>query len=242
MLSSVKLKFWFILIVLLLSVNCSSTLKGMKSEEYDLLHDSAFKAYEHFIKGDFYSHIGEIDSAVEQYRLALSLEPDIDEIKLALARALFKLGKWEEALDQGLKIDPKDEEVWNFLGNCYSVLARIDDAIFSYENAVKVDSTNIDALRNLTFLYQKNGEMDKAITTWKMISDIHSFDAGIKIRLATMLMQNQRYDEAIQEYNKLIKLDPKNLQAWTGLGTAYLAKKEFDKIRNNLNNNGGNKY
>ncbi len=224
-----KFKLFPFVLLLSLYFNCSATLKNLPSEQQTTEQDSTFRAYEHFVRGDWLDQAGAVDSALQEYQSALSLRPDIPEIRLALAKALFGLRKWDEALDQGLKIEPKSSQAWNFLGDCYSVLRRTDDAIFSYQKAVSLDSTDVHAYSNLTFLYHQQGEVSQAISAWTRISEIYSFNTGIRRRLASMLLENGRYDEAIDEYNKIIQLDSRDIQAWIGLGTAYQAKKEFGK-------------
>ena len=66
-------------------------------------------ANEHFHLGHAYREAGALDLAVEQYRRALELRPQFNDVRLALSRALIEFGRPDEAgtvLDEVLRVRP----------------------------------------------------------------------------------------------------------------------------------------
>lgn len=70
------------------------------------------------------------------------------------ANDLYKVGKYEEAIELYEKIENEDvvsSELYYNLGNCYYKLNNIAATIYNYEKALLIDPLNEDAANNLIF-------------------------------------------------------------------------------------------
>ncbi len=80
-----------------------------------------------------------------------------DEAKYNEADSLYKMKKYKEALDVYNQIKDKKlaEKVEYNKGNCYAKMGKIDEAINSYKNALKLNPNDKDAKYNLELLEKK---------------------------------------------------------------------------------------
>lgn len=72
----------------------------------------------------------------------------------ASANALYKNGKYQEAIKLYNKIEAEDKvssELYYNLGNCYYKLNKVAPTIYNYEKALKLNPNNEDAQNNLIF-------------------------------------------------------------------------------------------
>jgi len=65
-------------------------------------------------------------------------------------------------LNNSIHLDPKHIEAYNNLGIAYGMLKQYDNAIETFQSALKASPNNIEVLRNLALTYQFMGQMDKA--------------------------------------------------------------------------------
>lgn len=70
------------------------------------------------------------------------------------ANDMYKVGKYEEAIDVYRKIEAQNvisSELYYNLGNCYYKLNNVGETIYNYEKALLIDPLNEDAANNLIF-------------------------------------------------------------------------------------------
>ncbi len=75
--------------------------------------------------------IGDLESAVEKYRRCIELDPDFFDGWHALAMALMKTGRIQEAIGAGLKattLQPNDLLAWTALSQMYVQDGQIAEA------------------------------------------------------------------------------------------------------------------
>lgn len=71
------------------------------------------------------------------------------------------------ALQDDLKTDPTNADLWLHLGFAYRKTDKIDDAQKAFEKAVSLDANNRDGLYMLGLIYEKKHDTQKALETWK---------------------------------------------------------------------------
>jgi len=95
---------------------------------------------------------GDYQKSVEFYKKVNS-----DEAKFNEADSLYKMKKYKEALNiyNEIKDNKLKEKVEYNKGNCYAKMNKIDEAIKSYKNALKLNPNDKDAKYNLELLEKK---------------------------------------------------------------------------------------
>jgi tetratricopeptide (TPR) repeat protein len=114
--------------------------------------------------------------ALDDFRRAVELRPDLVEARLNLARYMLEAGNATEAagvLEQGLRYDPANHWLHLALGDAYRLLGRPEPAIQHLEWVLRQDSTLAPAEYNLGLVYlfsanvpglSKTQATEKAIT------------------------------------------------------------------------------
>ena len=91
-------------------------------------------------------------AGISQLKYALARHPDCCVWHNDLGNMHAMAGQAGEAalaFIAALECNPNQSLVWNNLGAVLQRLARLDDAVVAYENAISLDAANADALNNL---------------------------------------------------------------------------------------------
>lgn len=93
---------------------------------------------------------------------------------LLAAGALAVVGRADDAkeraaasLEQSLKSDPQNAELWVHLGFAYRKLERLDPAREAFEKAASLDAKNQEAWYMLGLIYEKQQKGQDALRAWR---------------------------------------------------------------------------
>ena len=117
-----------------------------------------------------------------------------------------------------LSLDPSNKESLNSLGVIYRILNNHNLSIQYFKMALVQDRNYSDALKNLTDIYDDNGEKIKALRTHLRLLEIDPENENNLIRLTTLLKNTQltRFNAYLDKYltilfEKKIKVDVANI-------------------------------
>jgi tetratricopeptide (TPR) repeat protein len=152
---------------------------------------------------------------------------------------LFRMKRWELSLRELLQVqgdqcsDAEQTELAYYLGLCYTKLERYDDALLYLEQVV---TTGHDVLRSyqcgltLAFIYAVTNRSKMAEFEIKRLQHNGFESAQLYNTLAYAAWTQQRYDNAIELYEKALDLDENNATALNSMGY-ILADAGIDVIR-----------
>lgn len=163
---------------------------------------------------------------------------------LELAEKAVKRGKLQEAINEYQKLltgDAQDISVRNILSDLYLKSNQKDRAIEEfykianfyeqrglytqsmavYKKIIKLNPGNIEATMKLADLYYAQGFLSEAKSEY--------------LKIAKGLMRSQRTKEAIFLYEKLLRLDKKDIQTMLTLADLYTKEGAVDKAIDKLN-------
>jgi Ca-activated chloride channel family protein len=97
---------------------------------------------------------GDYDAAMQRYVEALVELPESAEIRFNLGNALYRLGRYPEAVEEYQKArsaaDAGLSQAAQFnLGNTHFRMGRFEQAVVAFEQALRLDPGDLDAKRNL---------------------------------------------------------------------------------------------
>ncbi len=197
--------------------------------------------------GDLYLKNSRWGDAATTLRRYIALRPADFTGRFNLGVAYDYAAKFDEALAQygeAERLRAEDAATKNNVGRIYFKRDRLDEAVAKFGEALKIDPDFADARINLAIVLaaQKNWEASSA--EWQTLANtsdkkrLAATDAEEKkmflSRLTTAysglatndLAQNQP-KEAAAQYKKLLALNPRDLEAKSGLGRAQYQAKDF---------------
>ena len=144
--------------------------------------------------------------------------------KIDKAMSLFKERKYKEAIDafhSVLETEPDNADIYNNLGVAYSCLANFEQAENYYVKAIELDPELAQAYINLSDLYYKAGDLASALGTLQRGSYELQDNLAIAHLLARVYIEDQRWDDAIDELERVLDGEPENYDAYYDLGKVY---------------------
>jgi tetratricopeptide (TPR) repeat protein len=182
-------------------------------------------------------------AAKTHFEAALTSDPENARAIYYLGRIALDQGELDESierLEKAVSLDEANSEYHFRLGVAYA--QKIQKVSFmekgqlapklkgEFEKAVETDPSNIDARMALTQYYLNappmvGGGRDKAMKQIEAIKELdprrgHLFMAQIHARA-------KKYDEAEQEYQAALALDPKDLDVHYQMGMFYQGKEDY---------------
>jgi tetratricopeptide (TPR) repeat protein len=144
---------------------------------------------------------------------------------LQRAKQDFESGKYSEAraeLQRALELAPNDATLWSYLGITDYKLKHSEAAVADFEKACALDPRNAPNYFNLGMLYHQQGETAKALENYKLGLALAPNDTAANESYARLLMEAQRYREAVAPLEKAKKNSPSNFFLRMRLVESYL--------------------
>lgn len=203
-----------------------------------------------------------------------SIKEQLIELLKQRASYYISKKEWDKALSDFeylLTLKNRDKEIEHDLFYLYALVAfkqagigEYDSAISLWEKSLNLRPDSAQILHNLAIANEKIGEKEKALNYWKRT--LEAWESQLQLNPADEYLKNciielRKYladrlllspkerekrtsEEAIQEYRKILELDPDNYHARLQIATAYMsegkwaeAQKELDALSRKYINN-----
>ena len=111
------------------------------------------------------------------------------------------------------------------LGRGAHMANRFDEAVASYEAALRAEPAHVNARNGLATVYAEQGDFPRAIALWRGLTEERAGQAGphsafLFSNLGYAQFLNGEYEQALGALEKACVLDPLNYRAWRHLGNA----------------------
>lgn len=178
----------------------------------------------YYYLGNCYFKKGEWDSSIEQYKKALGVKSKYWEAQYQLGYAYYKKGSYDEAevtFKEGLKTKEKGE-FYNGLGLVQVAKGMLAEADFSFRKAISFDEKNAEFQKHLGDVNMKKGVLVVAIQSYENALKLDSSLVDVHLNLAKCYLQQVRFNDAMNEFKTVIRLEPQNQEAYFALGDIYM--------------------
>jgi tetratricopeptide (TPR) repeat protein len=127
------------------------------------------------------------------------------------------------AYERGLAVEPENVELLNALGFALFQQGKSQEAVAALEKALAVDPKHLKAHNNIALASIELGELEVAEAHYRESLAIEP-QAAIYSDLGFVLEREGLTDEAIEQYEKALALDPTSASAHYNLGGALLRR------------------
>jgi tetratricopeptide (TPR) repeat protein len=147
--------------------------------------------------------------------------PDQVRTRLTLANLYIAISAYEEAeeqLNEALKLDAGNTQLWFMLGRSLSRQNKWEEALKAFQNAAEIDPHDPYTLYNIGDAFLGLGESEKAVdplqqaVRWKHDFNLAHYD------LSLAFLRLKEYEEAETAARAALGDDPKMMFQWSNLG------------------------
>ena len=168
---------------------------------------------------------GRFAEAIEQFQIALSVDPQYHAAHNNWGTALHQRGRHEEALVQfesALRIRPEDASAHVNRGLCLHTLGRYEDAAESYQDAIRHEPRNAHAHNNYGITLYRLRRYGEALEQFQLATKHNPDLANAHNNLGNILNQLKRPEEAEHAFERALEIQPDYANAHANLATALL--------------------
>ncbi len=194
--------------------------KGNFDAAFDLLSHcltiDPHAAEVYFMQAAYYSELDNDSMALVCMERAAKLNPASDTYLERLAAALANTKQTDKAIkayEQLYSNDRKRSDVLAYLLNLYNAQRNYPQLLNTIERIEQVDGSNEQTALSKMQVYALMGDKKAEFKVLKDLSESHPSDMNYHIMKGNWLLQNNRDDEALAEYELVLKEEPDNLSA-----------------------------
>ncbi len=158
----------------------------------------------HLLLGRLYRVNNETQKAENEFKTAVSLDPDSEEALTTLAYLYNETGDSARAA-QALSSLPESERtarLYSALGYTYEQQKDFKKAVAAYKRAVELDKDNLDAMRGLAQNLLNDNQTEASLEQYKQIVDADPHDVQSYLRIAEIYRRSGRFDDALAALKK----------------------------------------
>jgi len=161
--------------------------------------------------------------AIPEFEKAIQLQPALPLAQKKLGQALAAVGRGvdaDEAYQEYIDKDPDRAAIMK--GIELQRAEKLDEAIDVFRDVLKKNPHNVNAMRHLAVClwHNKKGIEDAEALLRRATQQAADFTAAW-LSLGALLMDMNKFVDAIVAFDEAAKLEPKSAEAWAGLGNAY---------------------
>ncbi|MEJ2053690.1 MAG: tetratricopeptide repeat protein [Calditrichaceae bacterium] len=208
---------------------CSHTSNLTKRDSDD--SKISLKARDLYLKGLFYQSEGMYNEALVQFYQALHHDSTSPTIYNSIAENHISLGHYESALillKKAKSKDPDNLETLDLMADTYFRMRDDENAIKTYKKILELNPYHEDARKYLIFLYEKNKNDLGLAEQYSELNKYYGKDIGNLYKIADIYLKYNKYDEALDAYNKILEMDSLNARTYYFIGNVY-KKQNKDK-------------
>ena len=219
-----------------LPINTSNSQSQLERAIQRYRYQAQFKpssAKIQFALGNLYAKNQQWEEAIASYHQAIKIEPRYGKAYLNLAKALVKVGKEAESVEQlyfayTIKPELADADSLFNLGKALVKQGDRQRAINCYSLAIDLKPDFLTAYHKLGETLIQLGRRQEAIECYRQAVKNNPHDTDAYFFLGEQLTAVQQWDNAVQAYRRVLELQPKYPQASHKLNYALAEKLKLE--------------
>lgn len=186
----------------------------------------------HYHLSELLINAKQIDNAAESLREAIRLNPDFSQAHMRLGELYRERGQGElaqkeflAAAQQGRIVPATAKEHLN-LGIGYLRDKQLEKARIEFENALKMESDNAEAILQLGVVYQEMGEYDQALRRYQVLLRLPAPPDETYNYISSLYKQQGNDEEAFEVIYRAAKMHAEKPKLQYYLGNVYRRQKD----------------
>jgi tetratricopeptide (TPR) repeat protein len=170
-------------------------------------------------------HSGRIDEAIAHGERAVALRPDSAALLIALGKTYCDDQRYADAegcFRRAIARAPAVAAGHFLLGQSIEALNRREEAASSYERAIQLDGSQIDATIRLAALHRESRQLDPAEQLLCRALTVRPADPQVLNSLGVVLLEKGAPDEALDCFEDAIQFAPEYAEAHVNRALALL--------------------
>jgi tetratricopeptide (TPR) repeat protein len=159
---------------------------------------------------EFYLIVRQHGAALKKLEHIITRDPLSAEAYYMTGRITLDMGdtiKTIQALKKSVQLDADNKDAWVFLGRIYSK-QRNDLAIQFFNNALRLDSTDVQVQEFKAAHYKRKGDFKNAFALYGKIITEHPDYSNAYFDMGLIHLELDSLDRAYSDFDKAIKTDP----------------------------------
>jgi len=185
----------------------------------------------HQMGNDYYEK-GDYDRAIENYNMAILLNPVFSEAYFNRALSYYQLKNFDKSVSdytKAIELDPHNPIIYNNRGDAYYRKQDFQSAIKDYDKAISLNSNYLKAFYNRGLSYASIEEYEKAIEDFSKVIELKpDFAEAYHLRGLASEYAGE-LASAVNDYEKALELNPGLAEAKSHLESAKSKKEQEGK-------------
>ncbi len=161
-------------------------------------------------RGYYYRHAGQLQKALDDYAVALSLNSKEPLAWSNRGNVYFDLQQFDSAIANYNRALALRKDMWETFSNRGASRAQVGDlqgAVNDLELSTQHDA-NTSSLTNLALVYSMLNEHEKAITTYQKVMELAPGSHNILNAIGTEYQKLGKFSESLIPFTKAIQINP----------------------------------
>ncbi|CEI99284.1 TOM (translocase of outer membrane) complex component [Rhizopus azygosporus] len=172
-----------------------------------------YQAHALNLMGTFAFLKGNTASALDYFNKAIEADPKFVQSYIKRSSIYMEQGNIESTykqFDEAIAINPSDPDIYYHRGQVNYISGQYDAAAKDYSESIKLDDTFVYAHIQLGVVQYKLGSISSSMSTFNNTLKKFANSTDVHNYYGELLVDQQKFTEAIDMFTKAITLDPKN--------------------------------
>lgn len=183
------------------------------------------------------ARLGNMDDALNFFKLALIEEPENSVLENNLANVYKNFGDIESALhhyQRALEIKADYAQAHNNIATVYVAMGDDSKALHHYHKAITVAPDFTAAHFNLGLLFLKQGELGAAKTQFNNVISLYPDHVEAGFYLGALYLNEGKLDEAQLALEDVLRIDAEHVQSLVNLGVIAIKREQGQQAVNHF--------